>query len=200
MRFLKKKLERVGVLKMHKSREDEEDQQDKKALSCTLRSRLRGAISKPPAPQAKVDPILSTKNIVKNYGRAICNFAVSGVAEEYLIDIITNGREAVTLDEFTSYINENKEKIDTIERFQQALVVGEEDDEKDAGIKRIFREIGIIFIKYFSVNWVFSGRLTYKIEHLKFQAKMLRRLKNPELFTYLKPAHKRQKKMKEGKK
>lgn len=200
MRFLKRKIEKVGVLKLHKARHEEEDQTEKNFLSCTLRSRLRGTISKPPVPQARVDPILSTKNIVKNYGRAICNFSVSPVAEMYLKDIIDKNAEEASIAEFVAYINENKERIDTIERFQQALLVNDDDESKDASIKRIFREIGIVFIKYFSVNWVFSGRLTYKMEHLKFQSKMLRRLKNPELFTYLKPAHKRQKKIKEGRK
>jgi hypothetical protein len=60
------------------------------------------------------------------------------------------------------------------------------DTEKEMEFKNILKKLGEIFIKNFSVNWIFSGKMTYKEAHLKFRFKMLRRIRNPELFTYLK--------------
>lgn len=101
-------------------------------------------------------------------------------------DIIEKDHEEVTLEYFINYIKERKEELDCIDRLKSMLLVSENDGKEEASLKRIFKKIGEIFIKYFSVNWIFGGRLRYKLSHLKFRHKMLRRLKNPELFTYLK--------------
>jgi len=130
--------------------------------------------------------VKSTKNIVKNYGRAICNFILTPLFLPYFNDIVERDKENVTLEEFQQYISERKEAVDCIERFKEMLIVSKSDSEKEGAFKRIFKKSGIIFIKYFSVNWIFHGRVTYKESHLYFRHKMLRRLNNPHLFTYLK--------------
>jgi hypothetical protein len=135
--------------------------------------------------------IKSTKNIVKNYGRAICNFIISAVSRPYLNDIVSEDHQNVLVESFVKYINERKESIDCIDRLKNMLIVSDKDNEEEAAYKMIFKKIGEIFIKYFSVNWIFSGRLTYKQAHVDFRFKMLRRLRNPELFTHLKSFVKR---------
>jgi len=127
---------------------------------------------------------LCTKNIVKNYGKAICNFCFLDAAKTYLEDLVK--REGVNMEEFLNYLNSKKDSIDSIQSLKEMLIVYEDDDLPTRSYKVLFKEIGIIFIKYFSVNWIFNGRLTYKEAHLKFRFKMLRRLKNPELFTHIK--------------
>jgi len=62
----------------------------------------------------------------------------------------------------------------------------QEDSKEVAAVKRGFAEVGEVFIKNFSVNWAFHSRVFHKEAHLKFRYKMLRRVRNPELFTYLK--------------
>lgn len=52
--------------------------------------------------------------------------------------------------------------------------------------KTLFKETCIVFIKYFAVNWVFASKVSYKTEHIKFRFKLLRRVKNPKMFTYMK--------------
>ncbi len=73
--------------------------------------------------------ISSTKNIVKNYARAICNFICSPVAMAYirkvLIELGSDGME----NEFISYVQKNKDSIDCIERFKEMLVIRK--DESD---------------------------------------------------------------------
>lgn len=126
----------------------------------------------------------SAKNIIKNYGRALQNFAVSNMVLVYLTPLLQ--RERVSLKDFRRFFYSKKKQVRSIAGLRNLLLVLEEDDAQTAAFKKIFQEISIIFIKYFSVNWIFSGKLLNKIAHLKCRFKMLRRIKNPENFTYLK--------------
>jgi len=129
----------------------------------------------------------ATKNIVKNYGKAICSFACSDLASPYLSPMLRE--HGVQLKKFIEFIMKAKDGIESILSFRNYLLVTEEDSEETAKFKKIFSLISEVFIKYFSVNWIFSGRLTYKESHLKFRFKLLRRIKNPEAFITLKFKH-----------
>jgi len=129
----------------------------------------------------------STKNIVKNYGKAICSFGCSDIAKPYLEPILE--KEKVQQKQFQEFISKVKESIDSIQSFRALLLIRDDDTSDVVAFKRVFASIGEIFIKYFSVNWIFSGRITHKDAHLKFRFKMLRRIKHPEFFTYLKQGH-----------
>lgn len=134
--------------------------------------------------------IKSTKNIVKNYARAICNFISMEVAQEYLEDLRDKlGCESI--EEFKSFVFANKESVDCIQRFKSMLLTNKHDCEKLCTFKKMFQMIGEIFIKFFSVNWIYGGRLKHKKAHLAFRFKMLRRLKKPQLFTHLKSFNKK---------
>ena len=134
-------------------------------------------------PMAQSDTCL--KNIAINYGKAIASFAASPLAVPYLKTILCNDDE-VTIYQFQQFANREKAKIGGICSLRSMLVVSEEDDKKIAACKRLFQWIGEIFIKYFSVNWIMTGRLAHKMTYLKFRYKMLRRIQNPESFTYIK--------------
>jgi len=126
----------------------------------------------------------ATKNISKNYGRAICSFAASHIAYPYLEKILEN--EGISSRVFLVYINEIKEKIDGLQHFRSVLMVNEADSEEILAIKKCFVKISEVFIKKFSVNWIYNSKVFHKEAHLKFRFKMLRRIQCPELFTYLK--------------
>ncbi len=126
----------------------------------------------------------ATKNIVKNYGRAICSFAVSNISAPYLGEILE--KEGVLFQSFADYVNEIKEKIDGLQHFRSVLLMKETDDERMLAMKRCFVQISEVFIKKFSVNWIYHSKVFHKEAHLKFRFKMLRRIQCPELFTYLK--------------
>jgi len=132
-----------------------------------------------------------TKNIVKNYGRAMCTFATSSMAKPYVEDIIKKHNFDLKLEEFYQFVEANKEVVDSIERLKNMMIVTPEDKPAIALSKQLFRLVGEVFIKYFSVNWIFSSKIMHKQPHLQFRFKLLRRLRNPELFTYLKPFSKR---------
>lgn len=127
----------------------------------------------------------NSKNIVKNYGRALCAFATSSIAAPYIHNIMTENDFFVDIQIFGDYIKTKKEKINSIESLKELLIASEKDEQNTCFYKQIFQKVSIIFLKYFSVNWIFSGRLMHKRAHLDFRFKMLRRIQNPEYFTYL---------------
>ena len=142
---------------------------------------MRKPRTKPSCPQG------NSKNIVKNYGKALCSFASSSIAAPYLKDIIQkHGYFFVNTSAFMDYIKGKKEGVHSIESLRNLLVGNDDDSQEVKAYKKLFQEISIIFLKYFSVNWIFGGKLMHKKAHLKFRFKMLRRVKNPEHFTYLK--------------
>jgi len=128
--------------------------------------------------------VRATKNIAKNFGRAICNFSLSSLATPYLIPLLE--KEGKILEGFVAFINSIKGKIDGLLNFQSVIMPSDRDSEDVAIYKKVYKLIGEIFIKYFSVNWIFHSKVIHKAAHLKFRFKMLRRIKSPELFTYLK--------------
>jgi len=93
---------------------------------------------------------------------------------------------SVTREEFNRYIAEKRPTLDGLEDFRRLLLVQNKDSEQTKQFKALFQKLSEIFIKYFSVNWIFHGKVSYKIEYLKVRNKMLRRVRNPEMFTYIK--------------
>jgi len=139
------------------------------------------AQKKSPKKSANYD---SSKNIVKNYGRAICSFIISDLGVPYLTPILV--RERVRLEELRTFISNEKERIDGISSFRRLLLPNESDEAQVIAFKNILKEMSVVFIKYFSVNWIFNGRLRDRLAHLKCRYKMLRRVRDPCHFTYLK--------------
>lgn len=138
----------------------------------------------PPSSSNTAKQNSSTKNIVKNFGRAFATFALSDISVKYL-EIILKDKK-LSLQDFRDFVAARKEGIDGISSLRDMLLVHRLDKEKLAICKRVFQEISVIFIKFFSVNWIFDSKVGNKIAHVKSRFKMLRRIKSPEYFTYLK--------------
>lgn len=123
------------------------------------------------------------KNIVLNYGKAIGSFAVSHMAIPYLEESLEKFN--ITLAKFREFVNQQKAKIGGICSLRTLLLANKDDGEHVIACKKVFGQIAEVFIKYFSVNWIIHGRVTHKLTYLKFRYKMLRRIQNPECFTYI---------------
>jgi len=126
----------------------------------------------------------STKNIVKNYGRAMVIFAISAISKPYI-----NGKLKelkLEMRDFRKYLNLRKHNIDGISSLRAMLLITNEDTQKIKSIKKIFQYSCEVFIKYFSINWIYYSRLGDKREYLMARFKMLRRVRHPEAFTYFK--------------
>jgi len=132
----------------------------------------------------KESKVTSSKTIVKNFGKAMCAFAASELAMPYLKQIVEQGANVIK--SFQMYIKKKKNGVDSIESLRSLLLIGRGDGEEVMLYKKIFQEVSIIFIKYFSVNWIFQGKMAHKQAHLRARFKMLRRVQNPEYFTYFK--------------
>lgn len=126
----------------------------------------------------------SAKNIVKNYGRALANFAASDLAVPYLTVLFK--KDETRIKEFRKFIGAKKKQARCIKGLRNLLITQHEDPNMIVAFKKVFKDLSVTFIKYFSVNWIFSGKLCDKITHLKYRFKILRRIRNPEFFTYLK--------------
>ena len=126
----------------------------------------------------------TNKNIVKNYARAMSNFALSKTAQPYLQEILEiQGK--VSLRGFKMFIKKNKEDITSIRRLRELLLITEEDAELVCGYKNVFKALSMVFLKSFSVNWIYASKVSDKLTHVKYRFKMMRRVENPEYFTYL---------------
>jgi hypothetical protein len=176
MRFLKNKIARAKSKLQSLTGAPSTKPKISKSKSVSHRKRGRSKQSK--------QMIRCYKNIAKNYGRAICSFALSDISEPYLSPLA----EQYQIDprSFRNYIDLRKEDLLGIEGFRALLLITERDSQEERSYKKIFQRLCEVFINYFSVNWIFSGKLSYKSEYLKLRFKMLRRVKNPELFTYIK--------------
>ena len=185
MRFLKMKVQLYKDLIDELSDVSDEDQTE--ASSSKLSVDLSSPSEAQEKPRIKTVTKENSKNIVKNYGKALCAFASSPIAIYYLETIIKKySYTFVKLAAFMEYIRGKKEGINSINSLRRLLVVGKNENKEMAAYKHIFQEVSIIFLKYFAVNWIFNGKLVQKKIHLDFRFKMLRRVQNPKLFTYLK--------------
>lgn len=125
-----------------------------------------------------------TKNIAKNYGNAVASFACSDLCKPYIESLLH--RESITAGTFHKFALGAKKSITGIDSFRNILLIQKGDSNESASCKRIFQKVAEIFIKYFSVNWIFTAKILHKVVYLKYRYKMLRRIQNPELFTYMK--------------
>jgi hypothetical protein len=126
---------------------------------------------------------LANKNIIKNFGRAIANFASSNLSLPYLDDIKELKKEHYK--GFINYALEMRGFIQNIDTFKESLVTTDQDSKLKILYKQVFRKIAIIFMKYFSVNWIFSGKTLYKQEYLNFRGSLLRKIVDPDSFITL---------------
>lgn len=131
----------------------------------------------------------SNKNIVKNFARAMVNFTLSDIALYYLEPITEN--EGVNLKKFIAFIQNQKQNINSIRTLRELLLITKNDSDEISQYKRVFRDVCEVFVKYFSVNWIYSSKLADRMTHLKYRFKILRRIRNPEHFTYLENFNKR---------
>lgn len=127
--------------------------------------------------------ISTPTNIMKNYCRGMIYFALSDMAIKYLLPLLQ--KHQIKLETFKAFIKVKKSKINCIKQLRGMLLVTQDDRKEVAALKKIFKEITIIFLKYFSPNWIYNSKITDKYAHLKYRFKILRRVKNQIYFTYL---------------
>ncbi len=142
-----------------------------------------GQGSKRPKRQSNIN-----KNIIKNYARAMLNFALSTISFPYLETLIRT-EKGVSIESFQAFLDEKKDEITSIRKLREILLATEDDGEAVSGCKRVFKELCLIFIRDFSVNWIYHSKVSDKLTHVKYRFKILRRVQSPVFFTYLESFH-----------
>ncbi len=114
------------------------------------------------------------KNMIINYGKAIFSFAMSDMAKKYIDQHFSN--EKIDPTTFKDFLVEIKPRITGYNNFEAVFAVDEKDSEEIALYRRVLRILGVVFVKYFSVNWIFHGKVSHKMVYLKHRFSVLRRI------------------------
>jgi len=122
-------------------------------------------------------------NVMKNYARAMVKFSLSPLADPYLERM--KGKYGIIPEYFKMTLLSYKLKVNCIKGLREILLIVDEDSQELKTFKLVFQEMCIIFMKFFSVNWIYSGKMNEKSKYLSYRGKMLRRVQSPEHFTYL---------------
>jgi len=122
-------------------------------------------------------------NVMKNYATAMVNFALSRMAEPYLAR--SSLIKSMPVQMFRQLLKAKKRSTISIKSFRDLLLINDNDSETARIVKALFQRSCEMFLKHFSVNWIYNSKLNDKQKYLKYRMKLLRRVQNPEQFTYL---------------
>jgi len=115
-----------------------------------------------------------TKNIIINYGKAILSFAMSDLAKEYIDKYFH--KEELNIASFNDFAAVLKPTISGYKNFEAVFIVKETDSEEIALYRKVLKMLGVVFMKYFSVNWIFHGKIAHKQVYLQNRFSILRRI------------------------
>jgi len=90
------------------------------------------------------------------------------------------------LSAFISFIKKKKKAANCIKKLREMLPSRVNQEGPNLAEKVAFQQLCVIFLKIFSVNWLFNSKIDNKQTHLGYRFKILRRVRDPDHFTYLK--------------
>ena len=176
MRFLKKKI----ILAQEKAKKFHNLKSQKQLNTNSIQKQAQKR-SKKARMSKEYEKKLATKNIIKNYSRAIGNFAMSDLFLPYAANSPYSG--CFVWNEFVEFARDARDNIQNIHNLKERLIVNEDDDTRTATFKALFKMAAEIFIKYFSVNWIFSAKLIYKQIYVQYRGTLLRGIQSPSKLT-----------------
>jgi len=185
MRFLKNKIARALELsKLHSHAETTSSPSNTQSQTSEIAFHLRSSEKGHPMPSqvSRRRRISAGNNIMKNYCRALINFGLSDVVGPYLIDAAENG---VSCERFQQILHCKKRSVNCIKGLRSLLLHERRESKEMKEWKTMFQRSCEAFLKYFCVNWVFHSKIDDKLKHLRYRGRILRRVQNPEYFTYL---------------
>jgi len=115
-----------------------------------------------------------TKNMIVNYGKAIFSFAQSRLAKPYIQRNFQ--KEKIDRVSFNNFVDELRPRISGYKNFESLFQADESDSEVMALYRRVLKMLGVVFMKYFSVNWIIHGKTTHKQVYLRHRFAILRRI------------------------
>jgi len=119
---------------------------------------------------------------VKNYGKNSALFALSEEAKPYIGERFTDEE----YHKFDKFLRPRIPDLINIPNFRDMLLPTANDDQLITRFKNMYQELTVVFIKYYSFNWIFnSPRIKDVKGHIQMRNKMLRRVQDPAHFTYI---------------
>ena len=191
MRFLKQKIQRSAELKKL-ALEKFEAEADEQLQELSISTRSSPSHSNRKNKEEANSPFrfdqkrkkTPCENIIKNYSRAMTNFAISPLALPYLDTILPKASSNLTT--FLNFVKKKKRSVNCIKKLREMLPHQGNRNAPNLAEKKAFQALCVIFLKYFSVNWLFNSKIDNKETHLACRFKILRRVNDPDHFTYLK--------------
>ncbi|CAD8093738.1 unnamed protein product [Paramecium sonneborni] len=120
-----------------------------------------------------------TKNIPKNYCKAIISFASKNQALCY--QILGDQLKVV---KFLERITVYKQKLLNIRIFSELLSQSEDPDVEE--FNQTFRILSRIFIKKLAINYIFNSKIVQHNWHLRYRQQIYKGIKNPKNFSHIK--------------
>jgi len=183
MRLLKQKVQRALQLAQHRQA------QEAKICSQNLLKILTARKESPENKVQNVKGVLRKKrklspgnNIMKNYCRALVNFGLSSLAVPYLSNQEEN---SLSYERFFQILTLRKKSTNCIKGLRGLLLKERRDSRETRAFKGMFQGACGVSPKYFCVNWIFNSKVDDKVKHLRYRGRILRRVQNPQYFTYL---------------
>ena len=115
-----------------------------------------------------------TKNIPKNYGKAIISFIEK--CKQRVSEICSH--TGVPFEEFYEEMLETKKSINTIADLRRLWV-----DYKYAKCMRI---VSGLFLRKYSMSYIFNSRISNFRSHIKYRHRICEAIKDPQKFRHIK--------------
>ena len=112
-----------------------------------------------------------TPKIMRNFGKAICEFMLSKKAIPSLDQLIK--KENLDYKEFYDFLIQSVEFFEQNGNFIALIIPQMTDDNKIKACKRVIKELSRIFVKYYSLNWILKSQDLKKECYLKCRIKVL---------------------------
>ncbi|CAK93184.1 unnamed protein product (macronuclear) [Paramecium tetraurelia] len=144
----------------------EKDSKDQKNSYFKLKSKIK---------KGKVN---DTKNITKNFSKAIISYIIQNK------DIGLKIMNCEQFEEFVSVLKDKKNQMTNIKQLRELWV--DTNQEKSQQFNKAFRIFSEYFLKQQSVSYIYNSRIANTGWHLKYRYNLLRALKEPENFKYIK--------------
>lgn len=120
-----------------------------------------------------------TKNIPKNYGKAILTFIQKSSKTKSFINQSGLG---VTFSEFMMQVRRIKKKVNSIESLRKMWG----SDNLDHKIKKCIRILSYKFMRKHCLQYIFHSKVKNYGVHIKYRQKLIEGIENPAAFNHIK--------------
>ncbi|CAK83430.1 unnamed protein product (macronuclear) [Paramecium tetraurelia] len=149
---------------IHSDEQDEDDKQSDHSFSIKKKK--------------KISKVNDTKNITKNFSKAIISYITQNK------DIGLKLLDPREFEDFLQILKEKKNKMTNIQQLRELWVDCE--DEKLKSFNKTFRIFSQYFLRQQSVAYIYNSRIMNTGWHLKYRYNLLRALREPQNFKYIK--------------